>query len=116
MSGPARLCSSLPFPGLSDTASESHLQDLKAAYSLLESELYDLFLSGYIRPKLLDHIKADACLSRQLFQSTYVGSPQAAILPSCSQLGERVLRQKLLDLLAGSPFPQGKFKLETDED
>ena len=43
---------------LLDTA-ESHLQDPEAAYFLLGNELYDLCLSGYIRPRLLDHLKTD---------------------------------------------------------
>ena len=43
---------------LLDTA-ESHLQDPEPAYFLLGNELYDLCLSGYIRPRLLDHLKTD---------------------------------------------------------
>ena len=100
---------------LLDTA-ESHLQDPEAAYFLLGNELYDLCLSGYIRPMLLDHLKADDRLARQLFQSAYVGSPQEDILLSCSQMGERDLRQKLLDLLACNPFPHDEIELETDEE
>ena len=100
---------------LLDTA-ESHLQDPEAAYFLLGHELYDLCLSGYIRPRLLDHLKADDRLARQLFQSAYVGSPQEDILLSCSQMGERDLRQKLLDLLACNPFPHDEIEFETDEE
>ena len=100
---------------LLDTA-ESHLQDPEAAYFLLGNELYDLCLSGYIRPRLLDHLKADDRLARQLFQSAYVGSPQEDILLSCSQMGERDLRQKLLDLLACNPFPHDEIELETGEE
>ena len=100
---------------LLDTA-ESHLQAPEAAYFLLGNELYDLCLSGYIRPRLLDHLKADDRLARQLFQSAYVGSPQEDILLSCSQMGERDLRQKLLDLLACNPFPHDEIELETDEE
>ena len=100
---------------LLDTA-ESHLQDPEAAYFLLGNELYDLCLSGYIRPRLLDHLKADDRLARQLFQSAYVGSPQEDILLSCSQMGERDLRQKLLDLLAYNPFPHDEIEFETDEE
>ena len=100
---------------LLDTA-ESHLQDPEAAYFLLGNELYDLCLSGYIRPRLLDHLKTDDRLARQLFQSAYVGSPQEDILLSCSQMGERDLRQKLLDLLACNPFPHDEIEFETDEE
>lgn len=95
---------------LLDTA-ESHLQDPEPAYFLLGNELYDLCLSGYIRPRLLDHLKTDDRLARQLFQSAYVGSPQEDILLSCSQLSERELRQKLLDLLACNPFPHDEIEL-----
>ena len=100
---------------LLDTA-ESHLQDPEAAYFLLGNELYDLCLSGYIRPRLLDHLKTDDRLARQLFQSAYVGNPQEDILLSCSQMGERDLRQKLLDLLACNPFPHDEIEMETDEE
>lgn len=100
---------------LLDTA-EMHLQNPEAAYFLLGNELYDLCLSGYIRPKLLDHLKTDDRLARQLFQSAYVGSPQEDILLSCSQLGEKELRQKLLDLLACNPFPHDEIKLDPDEE
>ena len=96
---------------LLDTA-ESHLQDPEAAGTLLGYELYDLCLSGYIRPRLLGHLKTDDRLARQLFQSAYVDSPQEDILLSCTQLGEVELRQKLLDLLAGNPFPHDEIELE----
>ncbi|MGN8897093.1 hypothetical protein [Flavonifractor sp. HCP28S3_F3] len=99
---------------LLDTA-EMHLQNPEAAYFLLGNELYDLCLSGYIRPRLLEHLKADDRLARQLFQSAYVGSPQEDILLSCSQLEEKELRQKLLDFLACNPFPHDKIELEPDE-
>lgn len=94
---------------LLDTA-ESHLQNPEVAEFLLGNELYDLCLSGYIRPRLLDHLKSDARLARQLFQSAYVDSPQEDILLSCPQLGEEELRQKLLDLLAGNPFPHDELR------
>ena len=99
---------------LLDTA-ERHLQDPEVAEFLLGIELYDLCLSGYIRPRLLKHLKSDDRLARQLFQSAYVDSPQEDILLSCTQLGEEELRQKLLDLLAGNPFPHDDIELETHE-
>lgn len=73
-------------------------------------ELYDLCLSGYIRSRLLAHLKSEDRLARQLFQSAYVDSPQEDILLSCTQLGEEYLRQKLLDLLAGNPFPHNESR------
>lgn len=94
---------------LLDTA-ESHLQNPEVADFLLGNELYDLCLSGYICPRLLDHLKSDDRLARQLFQSAYVDSPQEDILLSCTQLGEEDLRQKLLDVLAGNPFPHDELR------
>lgn len=94
---------------LLDTAA-SHLQNPEVAELLLGNELYDLCLSGYIRPRLLEHLKSDERLARQLFQSAYVDSPQEDILLSCTQLGEEDLRQKLLDLLAGNPFPHDDLR------
>lgn len=87
------------------STAESRLQDPETAAYLLGNVLYDLCLSGYIRPRLLEQLKTDDRLARQLFQSAYVGSPQEDILLSCAQLGEEELRQKLLDLLSGNPFP-----------
>lgn len=87
---------------LLDTA-DSHLQNPEAAYFLLGNELYDFCLSGYICPRLLERLKTDDRLARQLFQSAYVGSPQKDILLSCSQFGEKELGQKLLNLLACNP-------------
>lgn len=87
------------------STAERRLQDPETAAYLLGNVLYDLCLSGYIRPRLLERLKTDDRLARQLFQSAYVGSPQEDILLSCTQLGEEELRQKLLDLLSGSPFP-----------
>ena len=94
---------------LLDTA-ESHLQDPEVAGFLLGNELYDLCLSGYVRPRLLEHLKSDDRLARQRFQSAYVDSPQEDILLSCTQLGEEELRQKLLELLAGNPFPHDELR------
>ena len=94
---------------LLDTA-ESHLQNPEVAEFLLGNELYDLCLSGYVRPRLLEHLKSDDRLARQLFQSAYVDSPQEDILLSCTQLGEEKLRQKLLELLAGNPFPHDELR------
>lgn len=99
---------------LLDTA-ESHLQDPEAAYFLLGNELYDFCRTECIHPRLLDYLKTDDRLARQLFQSAYVGSPQEDILLYCSQMGERDLRQKLLDLLSCNPFPHDEIELETDE-
>lgn len=87
------------------STAERRLQDPETAAYLLGNVLYDLCLPGYIRPRLLERLKTDDCLARQLFQSAYVGSPQEDILLSCAQLGEEELRQKLLDLLSGNPFP-----------
>ena len=87
------------------STAERLLQDPETAAYLLGNVLYDLCLSGYIRPRLLEQLKTDDRLARQLFQSAYVGSPQEDILLSCAQLGEEELRQKLLDLLSGNPFP-----------
>ena len=87
------------------STAERRLQDPETAAYLLGNVLYDLCLSGYIRPRLLERLKTDDRLARQLFQSAYVGSPQEDILLSCTQLGEEELRQKLLDLLSGNPFP-----------
>ena len=87
------------------STAERRLQDPEAAAYLLGNVLYDLCLSGYIRPRLLEQLKTDDRLSRQLYLRAYVGSPQEDILLSCTQLGEEELRQKLLDLLSGNPFP-----------
>ena len=98
---------------LLDTA-EDHLQDEGAANQLLGWDLYDLLSSDDVLPLLVEELKWDDRLARQLFQSAYVDRPQEAILNACGRLGETELQRKLLDLLACSPFPHDEIELETD--
>ena len=94
---------------------EAHLQNKAAANQLLGWDLYDLLVSDEMFPLLVEELKWDDHLARQLFQSAYVDRPQEEILNACGRLGEKELQQTLLELLACNPFPHDEIELETDE-
>ena len=94
---------------------EGHLQNEEAANQLLGWDLYDLLVSDHMLPLLVEDLKQDDRLARQLFQSAYAGQPQEAILNACGRLGEKALQRKLLELLDCNPSPHDAIDLETDE-
>ena len=91
---------------------EEHLQNEEAANQLLGWDLYDLLSSDDMLPLLVEELKWDDRLARQLFQSAYVDRPQEAILNACGRLGEKELQRKLLELLDCNPFPHDEIELE----
>ena len=95
---------------------EEHLQNEEAANQLLGWDLYDLLVSDDMLPLLVEKLKQDDRLARQLFQSAYVDRPQEAILNACGRLGEKEVQRKLLELLDCKPFPHDEIELETDEE
>ena len=99
---------------LLDTA-EAHLRSEEAARQLLGWDLYDLLVDDGMLPLLVETLKTDDRLARQLFQSAYVDRPQAEILNACGRMGERELQEKLLALLAANPFHHDEIELESDE-
>lgn len=95
---------------------EEHLQDKEVASQLLNWDMYDLLVSDDMLPLLVEELKWDDRLARQLFQSAYVDRPQEAILNACSRLGEKELQRKLLEFLDCNPFPHDEIELESDEE
>ena len=95
---------------------EEHLQNEEAANQLLGWDLYDLLASDGMLPLLVEALKWDDRLARQLFQSAYVDRPQEAILNACGRLGEKELQRNLLELLDCNPFPHDEIELESDEE
>ena len=91
---------------------EEHLQNEEAANQLLGH--HDLLVSDDMLPLLVQELKWDDRLARQLFQSAYVDRPQEAILNACGRLGEKELQRKLRELLDCNPFPHDEIELETD--
>ena len=89
---------------------EEHLQNEEAANQLLGWDLYDLLSSDDMLPLLVEELKWDDRLARQLFQSAYVDRPQEKILNACDRLGEKELQQKLLELLDCTPFPHNTIE------
>ena len=73
-------------------------------------------VSDDILPLLVEELKWDDQLARQLFQSAYVDRPQEEILNACGRLGEKDLQRKLLNLLERNPFPHDEIKFEMDEE
>ena len=95
---------------------EEHLQDEEAANQLLGWDLYDLLSSDDMLPLLVEELKWDDRLARQLFQSAYVDRPQEASQNACGRLGQKEQKWKLLDLLDSNPFSHDEIELETDEE
>ena len=95
---------------------EEPLQDEEAANQLLGWDLYDLLSSDDMLPLLVEELKWDDRLARQLFQSAYVDRPQEAILNACGRLGEKELQWILLELLDCNPFPHDEIELESGEE
>lgn len=98
------------------STAEEHLQDQEAANQLLGWDMYDLLASDGMLPLLVEELKWDDRLARQLFQSAYVDRPQEVILNACGRLGEKELQRKLLELLNCNPFPHDEVELEMDEE
>lgn len=91
---------------LLDTA-ESHLQKPEVAEQLVGCDMSDLFQNQFVQAPLLKQLKQDERLSRQLFQSAYVGSPQEVLLEACDWFGEMSLKEHLQKLLEQNPHFDG---------
>ena len=90
---------------LLDTA-QDHLQDPEAIDRLMGYDLYDLCVGKEAQPALLEQLKTDDRLARQLFQSAFVGPLQEQLILDCYWWREdRDLGKRLLDLLDENPFP-----------
>ena len=75
-----------------------------------------LSLPPPLLPLLVEELKWNDRLARQLFQSAYVDRPQEAILNTCGRLGENELQRKLLEFLDCSNFPHDEIELKADEE
>lgn len=91
---------------LLDTA-ESHLQTPEVAEQLLGRDMYNLCQNQFVQAPLLKQLKQDDRLARQLFLSSYVGSPQKALLEACDWFGEAALKGQLQKLLEHNPYFEG---------
>ena len=87
---------------LLDTA-QDHLSEPDAAQQLLGWEVGDLCRDDRVVP-LLETLKHDERLARQLFQSAYVGREQDSLLEECESRGEEELGQHLQQLRRDNPY------------
>lgn len=94
---------------------EEHLQDKEAANQLLGWDMLDTLSCDTVLPLLVEELKENSRLARQLFQSAYVGQPQEVILHACGWLGETALQKKLVELLQNNPFPHDPLEWEKEE-
>ena len=88
---------------LLDTA-QDHLSEPDAAQQLLGWEVGDLCRDDRVVPLLLETLKHDERLARQLFQSAYVGREQDSLLEECESRGEEELGQHLQQLRRDNPY------------
>ena len=91
---------------LLDTA-ESHLQEPEVAEQLLGWDMCDLCRNQFVQAPLLEQLKHDDRLARQLFQSAYVGDAQEDLLDACDWFGEVELKKHLYSLLTQNPYFEG---------
>lgn len=97
-----------------DTA-QDHLQengDKGAAEHLIQVSMEFLWQGEWPMQPLLQTLKHDEHLARQLFQSASVGMAQESILEACWQYGEQELGQTLLELLRNNPCPHKPIEQE----
>ena len=91
---------------LLDTVGEK-LKDPEVAQQLLGWDMEDLLQDQFVQSQLMQMLKSDDGLARQLFQSAYVGRAQEALLEACDWFGEPELKEKLLGLLKENPYFKG---------
>ena len=68
----------------------------------LDWNMENLLQDQFTQDSLLQRLKSDDCLARQMFQRTYVGCVQAGLLEACDWFGEPELKENLLGLLKES--------------
>ena len=91
---------------LLDTVGEK-LKDPEVAQQLLGWDMEDLLQDQFVQSQLMQMLKSDDGLARQLFQSAYVGRAQESLLEACDWFGEPELKEKLLGLLKENPYFKG---------
>lgn len=91
---------------LLDTVGEK-LGDPEVAQQLLGWDMEDLLQDQFVQSQLMQMLKSDDGLARQLFQSAYVGRAQEALLEACDWFGEPELKEELLGLLKENPYFKG---------
>lgn len=91
---------------LLDTVGEK-LKDPEVAQQLLGWDMEDLLQDQFVQSQLMQMLKSDDGLARQLFQSAYVGRAQETLLEACDWFGEPELKEKLLGLLKENPYFKG---------
>ena len=91
---------------LLDTVGEK-LRDPEVAQQLLGGDMEDLLRDQFVQSQLMQMLKSDDGLAKQLFQSAYVGRAQEALLEACDWFGEPELKEKLLGLLKENPYFKG---------
>ena len=91
---------------LLDTVGEK-LKDPEVAQQLLGWDMEDLLQDQFVQSQLMQILKSDDGLARQLFQSAYVGRAQEALLEACDWFGEPELKEQLLGLLKENPYFKG---------
>lgn len=91
---------------LLDTVGEK-LKDPEVAQQLLGWDMEELLQDQFVQSPLMQMLKSDDGLARQLFQSAYVGRAQEALLEACDWFGEPELKEKLLGLLKENPYFKG---------
>lgn len=83
------------------------LQDREVAEQLLVWDMDGLLRSPAVQEQLLQRLKQDDILARQIFQSACLDTGQQMLYEACDFYGEAELKEKLLALLEANPLFEG---------
>ena len=88
---------------LLNTAGEK-LKYPAVAQQLLGRDIEDPLLDFFVQEPLLQRLKTDNRLAKQLFQSAYTGTLQKELLEACDSFEEPALKEYLHSLLVQNPY------------
>lgn len=88
---------------LLNTAGEK-LKHPAVVQPLLERDIEDTLLGFFVQEPLLQRLKTDDRLAKQLFQSAYTGTLQKNLLETCDSFEEPALKEYLHSLLVQNPY------------
>ena len=74
------------------------------AQQLLGRDIEDTLRDFFVQEQLLQRLKTDDCLAKQLFQSAYTGTLQKDLLEACDSFEEPTLKEYLHSLLVQTPY------------
>lgn len=91
---------------LLDTVGDK-LQEREVAYQFLGWDMDGLLRDQFVQRPLLQRLKTDDHLARQIFQCACWDTGQKMLYETCDWFGEPELKKKLQSLAEGNPYFDG---------